>query len=155
MTHPRCNACLWFHANAEAAARRYCELIPDSRIVSISRHGPNAPLPEGTELLVSVELGGVLFWFLNAGPHYTLNEAASIVVHCDDQPQLDRIWNALLDGGHAMACGWLTDRWGVSWQVLPARLESLLSGPNAGRVMEALMGMVKIDIGALEAAAAG
>ncbi len=105
-------------------------------------------------MLVSLELGGVPFTFLNAGEHFTLTEAASIIVKCDTQEELDRVWDALLDGGRTMACGWLADRWGVSWQVLPAQLDAWVSGEpaRASRTMQALMGMIKLDIAALQRA---
>lgn len=153
-TVPKVVPCLWFQSDAEAAARRYCELIPNSRIVSVARYGPGAHMPEGTEMLVRLELGGAPLTFLNGGPQFQLNEAASLVVSCRDQAELDRLWSALGQDGREMACGWLADRWGVSWQVVPAKLDEWLAGPpeKAGRTMAALLGMVKLDIAALQRA---
>ena len=154
MITPRVSVCLWFQSDAEAAARRYCELIPGSRVVDVLHHGPGGALPEGTEMLVTVELSGSLIWLLNGGPHFKLNEAASIVVRCETQAEIDRLWDALLEGGQTMACGWLTDRWGVSWQIIPAQLDGWMHGDPAktARMMQALFGMLKLDIAALQRA---
>lgn len=146
--------CLWFQSDAEAAARRYCELVPDSRVVSVARYGPGAHMPEGTEMLVQLELGGTQLTFLNGGPQFEIDEALSLVVRCEDQAELDRLWSALGEGGSVKACGWLEDRWGVSWQVVPAKLDEWMAGPpeKAGRTMAALLGMVKLDIAELQKA---
>lgn len=145
---------LWFQYGAEAAARRYVELVPGSRILSISRYGEGAPRPAGTEMLVQMELGGSQVTLLNGGPQFQLNEAVSLVVRCEDQAEIDRLWAALGEGGRELACGWIQDRWGVSWQVIPARLDEWMSGPpeRAARVMQALWSMVKLDIAKLQAA---
>lgn len=97
--------CLWFQQDAEAAAKRYCEWIPASRIVSVARYGEGGPMPAGTEMLVQLELGGMPLTLLNGGPQFQLNEAASLVVRCEDQAEIDRLWSALGDGGREMACG--------------------------------------------------
>ena len=146
--------CLWFQRDAEQAARRYCELVPGSRVVSVARYGPGAHMPEGTEMLVQLELGGTQLTFLNGGPQFQINEALSLMVRCDDQAELDRLWSALGEGGREKACGWLEDRWGVSWQVVPAQLDEWMAGPpeKASRTMAALLGMVKLDIAALQQA---
>lgn len=146
--------CLWFQSDAEAAAKRYVELVPNSRILSIARYGEGAHLPAGTEMLVQLEIGGTQFWLLNGGPQFKLSEAASIVVRCEDQAEIDRLWSALGEGGREMACGWLSDRWGVSWQIIPAKFDEWMAGPpeRSARVMGALLGMVKLDIDALQRA---
>jgi predicted 3-demethylubiquinone-9 3-methyltransferase (glyoxalase superfamily) len=146
--------CLWFQQDAEAAAKRYCELVPGSRIVSVARYGPGMPMPEGTEMLVQLELGGTQLTFLNGGPQFKLSEATSLFVRCEDQAEIDRLWSALGAGGREMACGWLEDRWGVSWQIVPRKLDEWMAGPpdKAGRTMMALLGMVKLDLAALQKA---
>lgn len=146
--------CLWFQGDAEIAARRYVELIPNSRILSIARYGEGAHLPAGTEMLVQFEIAGTQFWLLNGGPQFKLSEAASIVVRCENQAEIDRLWSALGEGGREMACGWLADRWGVSWQIVPAKLDEWMAGPpeRSARMMSALLTMVKLDIDTLQRA---
>lgn len=150
---------LWFDNQAEHAARRYTSLVPNSRINDVAHWGKGAHFPEGTVMSVTFELDGQQYIALNAGPHYKLNPAFSLFVSCDDQSEVDRYWHALLaDGGEASQCGWLTDRFGVTWQIVPKVLGRLLSDPDparAGRAMQAMLGMVKLDISALERAAAG
>jgi len=148
--------CLWFDHQAEEAVSLYTGLIANSRIRHISRYGANAPLPQGTAMMVKFELGGAPFSAMNGGPHYKLTEAASIVVNCDSQAEIDRLWDALSgEGAKEMRCGWLTDRFGLTWQILPAALPDWMSGPTAGRVMSAFMGMKRPDIAALETAHRG
>ncbi|MEZ5855998.1 MAG: VOC family protein [Hyphomicrobiaceae bacterium] len=146
--------CLWFDGNGEEAARFYVSLLAGSRIDDVFR-----PEPEGVALMVNFTLAGVPYQALNGGPHYTLNEAASISVTTADQAETDRLWDALTsDGGKASRCGWLKDRFGLSWQIVPAALPALLGGPErkgAGRAMAAMMQMGKIDIAVLEAAYRG
>lgn len=146
--------CLWFQRDAEAAARRYVELVPNSRVLSIARYGEGAPLPAGTEMLIQLEIGGTQFWLLNGGPQFKLSEAASIVVRCESQAEIDRLWAALGEGGQEMACGWLADRWGVSWQIVPAKFDEWMAGPpeRSARMMAALLTMVKLDIDTLQRA---
>lgn len=150
----RVRTCLWFEGKGEEAARFYVSLIPHSRIES-----EFCPDPEGPPLVVNFTLGGTPYQVLNGGPHFKLTEAASISVLCEDQEETDRLWNAFLaDGGAESQCGWLKDRFGLSWQVVPEALPRLLSDPDreaAGRAMQAMMGMRKIDIAALEAAHRG
>lgn len=150
---------LWFDSQAETAARFYTELVPNSRINDIAYWGKGAHFPEGTVMSVTFELDSQQFIALNAGPHYKLNPAFSLFVSCDDQIEVDRYWDALLaDGGVPNQCGWLTDRFGVTWQVVPKALGRLLSDPEparASRAMQAMLGMVKLDIAALQRAAAG
>lgn len=146
--------CLWFDHQAQEAAETYVSLLPGSRILASypARGNP------GKTFLVHVELLGQRYSFLNGGPHYKLSPAASIEVHLDTQAEVDRLWDALLEGGQPMRCGWLTDRFGVSWQIIPRVLIDLMLTTDdavAARVTEVMMGMVKLDAAALEAAARG
>ena len=159
MTAPSIQTCLWFNDSAQQAAEAYVALLPGARILHSYpvQGGAQGDVP-GAVFLVQVDLLGQRYTFLNGGPHYALTPAVSIEVHLDSQAEVDRIWAALLDGGQAQRCGWLTDRFGVSWQIIPRALLGLLHLPDpaaAGRVMQAMMGMVKLDIAALEAAAQG
>jgi predicted 3-demethylubiquinone-9 3-methyltransferase (glyoxalase superfamily) len=144
------STCLWFDHEAEAAARYYTGLLPDSEITEIFRQGGAADAPAFT---VAFTLMGQKYWGLNGGPHYKLTPAASITVYCDTQDEVDRLWTALLDGGEESRCGWLTDRFGLSWQIVPRALIRLLKTDKAQPVLAAMMGMIKLDIAALEAAA--
>lgn len=156
MAQSRISTCLWFDREAEAAAEFYVSLIANSRIVSMSRYGPGQNMPEGLALVVALELDGQRFQLLNGGPMFPQTEAASISVACDTQAEIDRLWAALTaDGGRESRCGWLKDRYGVSWQIVPSQLSALMTGPAAGRVAQAFMQMRKFDIAALEAAAKG
>jgi predicted 3-demethylubiquinone-9 3-methyltransferase (glyoxalase superfamily) len=140
--------CLWCDGDAEAAAELYVSLVPDSAITEVFRQN-------GKALMVHFTLAGQRFQALNGGPMYKHTPAASIVVPCATQADIDRVWDGLLDGGSAMQCGWLTDRYGVSWQVLPESLGRFIGDPDparAGRAMAAMLQMVKLDIGGLEAA---
>jgi len=143
--------CLWFDGQGEEAARFYVSLLPDSAIDNVVR-----PDPDGPPLVVEFTLTGTPYMVLNGGPHFTLNEAVSISVLTKDQAETDRLWDALLaDGGGESQCGWLKDRYGLSWQIVPETLPRLLSSPDkeaAGRAKAAMMAMKKIDIAALEAA---
>ena len=149
--------CLWFNGQAEEAAAFYVSLFPDSSIVAVSRYGANAPFPVGTALLVEFRLFGQRFQALNGGPEFAFSEAVSLSVSCKDAGEVDRYWDGLLaDGGEEGRCGWLKDRFGVSWQVVPDGLGALLSGPDparAGRAAKAMMGMRKLDLSAIRAAA--
>ena len=151
--------CLWFDTQGEDAAKFYTSLVPHSSITHVSRYGPGMPMPEGTAMVVKFTLGGASYMALNGGPMFKHSEAASIVVSCDDQAEVDRLWSALAaDGGKAVQCGWLKDRYGLSWQIVPRRLEQLMTDPDSAkrqRTMAALMQMVKLDIGKLEAAHRG
>jgi len=148
---------LWFNDNAEEAAHFYTSIFPNSKITSISRYGENAPGPKGQVMVVGFELDGQEFTGLNGGPRYQFTEAVSFVVKCKDQAELDRYWDALLaGGGHPQACGWLKDRFGLSWQIIPAELGALMTqkdSKKAEAVMQALWQMVKLDIAALRRAA--
>lgn len=143
----------WFQEGAEQAAAYYCALFPNSRITDTMHYG------DGRVMSLVFELDGQEFMALNGGPHYQLTPATSLFVKCDSQDEIDRLWDALLkDGGSAQRCGWLTDRFGLSWQIVPTALQTLLKGGDeaaAGRVMSALMQMVKLDLPALRRAYAG
>jgi predicted 3-demethylubiquinone-9 3-methyltransferase (glyoxalase superfamily) len=150
--------CLWFEGNAEEAVRFYTAIFPDSSIDDVMRTPSDTPGNKaGDVLLVSFTLAGQSYQALNGGPHDTFNDAISLSVDCADQAEVDRYWAALTaDGGKPVMCGWLKDKYGVSWQIVPRRLTELISGSDtakARRVMEAMMQMVKIDVAALEAAA--
>jgi predicted 3-demethylubiquinone-9 3-methyltransferase (glyoxalase superfamily) len=153
------STCLWFDTQAEEAASFYVSLLPNSRITSVSHYGKGAPMPEGTPLVVTFELAGTEFMALNGGPHFKFTEAASLVVQCESQAEIDRLWSALLaDGGKEQRCGWLKDRYGLPWQIVPARLRSMMQAGDAARtarVMAEVMKMVKLDLPSLEAAYQG
>lgn len=143
---------LWYDGHAEEATALYVSLVPDSRIVGVDRLGE-----DGSTVLVTFELGGIEYLALDGGPMYSLTEAASIMVLCEDQAEVDRLWDALTaDGGEPGPCGWLKDRWGLSWQVVPRALLELQRDPDRGRAERsnaAMLTMGKIDIAALYAAA--
>ena len=152
--------CLWFNDNAEEAVRFYTSVFPNSSIVDIHHSRADNPSSrEGGVLLISFKLAGQSYMALNGGPHEKFNDAISLSVDCEDQAEVDRFWDALTaHGGKPVQCGWLKDKYGLSWQIVPRRLPELLSDPDAAkakRVMQAMMQMVKLDIGKLEAAAAG
>ena len=148
---------LWFDREAEDAAKFYVSLFDNSRITHVSRYGDAGPGPKGSVMVVSFALEGRPFTALNGGPHYRLSEAFSLMVNCTAQADIDRLWTALGEGGSYNVCGWLKDRFGLSWQVNYAGLPDLLTGDPArsARVMSAMMAMRKPDIRALEDAAAG
>jgi predicted 3-demethylubiquinone-9 3-methyltransferase (glyoxalase superfamily) len=148
--------CLWFDTEGEAAARFYTSIFPGSMLGEITRYGSAGPRAEGTVMTVGFELMGQEFVALNGGPEYTFNQAISFQVTCESQEEVDRYWTLLTDGGQEGPCGWLTDKFGVPWQVVPAALPRLLQQPDAERaqrVMQAMMGMKKIEIEELERAA--
>jgi predicted 3-demethylubiquinone-9 3-methyltransferase (glyoxalase superfamily) len=150
--------CLWFDGQAQEAAEFYVSLVPDSRIDKVWRSPADTPSgPAGMILLVDFTLGGVPYQALNGGPEFEFNESISIVLEVDGQDEIDRLWEALTaDGGQPGPCGWLKDRFGLSWQVTPRRLNELLDDPDterARRAMEAMLQMGKIEIAGLERAA--
>ncbi|HRG39302.1 MAG TPA: VOC family protein [Bacteroidia bacterium] len=152
------NPCLWFDKNGEEAANFYVSLFKNSKINAISRYGKNAPLPEGTALVVSFELEGLSFQALNGGPHFKLTEAVSFVINCDTQKEIDEFWSKLALGGEEQQCGWLKDKFGLSWQIVPSRLSEFLDSKDserAGRVMEQVFKMRKLDLNILEQAYKG
>lgn len=150
---------LWLEKDAEAAANFYVSLFADAKIVDVARWGAGSPHPEGSVMSATVELAGQQYILFNGGPHFQLNESFSLFASCEDQAEVDHFWNALTaDGGAPIQCGWLKDRFGVTWQIVPKALVRLLGDKDrakAGRVMQAMMEMVKLDVAALERAAAG
>jgi predicted 3-demethylubiquinone-9 3-methyltransferase (glyoxalase superfamily) len=151
--------CLWFNGEAEAAAAFYVALFPDSAIGAISRYGAAAPFPAGTALLVEFTLAGQRHQALNGGPQFPQSEAISLSIACRDAAEVEHYWHGLIQGGGSPGrCGWLKDRFGVSWQVVPDGLGAVLADPDparAGRAMQALLGMSKLDLAALRSAADG
>jgi predicted 3-demethylubiquinone-9 3-methyltransferase (glyoxalase superfamily) len=148
---------LWFDTQAEEAAKFYASIFPNSKILKTARYGEAGPGPKGSAMTVEFELDGQRMIALNGGPVFKFTEAISLVVDCKDQKEVDHYWNKLLRGGKESQCGWLKDRYGLSWQIVPTVLGELLSAPDAKtakRVMEAMLKMKKIDIAALKAAAA-
>ncbi len=149
---------LWFDKEAEEAANFYTSVFKDSSINGRSYYGEGAPLPKGTLLTVGFTLNGQIFTALNGGPMFKFTEAISFVVNCDSQEEVNYYWDKLVEGGQESQCGWLKDKFGLSWQIVPVRLMELLMDKNEGvrnRVMNAMMKMVKIDLPTLESAAAG
>lgn len=149
--------CLWFDTQAEEAAQFYTSLFDNSRIVDVTHYGEAGPREAGLVMTVSFELDGQPFLGLNGGAEFTFNEAISFQVDCKTQEEVDKFWDALSAGGQEGPCGWLRDKFGVSWQIVPSVLPQLLAGPDhaaAQRVMAAMLQMGKIDIATLEEAAA-
>lgn len=147
---------LWFDMQALKAAEFYVSVFKDSQIVDVTYYGDGTPMPAGTPMVVVFELAGLRFSALNGGPHRVLDEAFSISISCDGQDEVDEYWDKLLEGGEPGRCGWLKDRFGLSWQVVPIQLMQALGDPDPGRAqraMQAMMGMSKIDIAELERAA--
>lgn len=159
MSFSKIAPCLWFDGRAEEAAEFYVSLFPDSSIGAISRYDAGASFPAGTALMVEFTLGGLRFQALNGGPHFKFTEAISLSISCKDTAEVDHYWDGLIaDGGEESRCGWLKDRFGVSWQVVPDGLGALLSDPDperARRATRAMMSMKKLDLAAMRAAADG
>ncbi|MBL8132814.1 MAG: VOC family protein [Anaerolineae bacterium] len=147
---------LWFNFNAEEAVNFYVSLFDNSKILSVSRYGEHGPAPAGTVLTMKFTLDGQEFLAINGGPEFRFTEAVSFLVNCTSQEEVDRLWSKLLEaGGEEQACGWLKDRFGLSWQIIPTVLGELMSDPDpqkAGRVTMAMLQMKKIDIAGLHAA---
>ena len=158
MTSQKITPCLWFDGNAEQAARFYTSVFPDSRIDEVNRSPSDYPSGKaGDVLIVTFTLNGQKFTGLNGGPNFKFNEAISFQVSCKDQDEVDKYWNELSEGGEEGPCGWLKDKFGLSWQIVPTALPELLSNPDkekAQRVMAAMLEMKKIQIDELERAAA-
>ena len=149
--------CLWFDTEGEDAAKFYTSVFPNSKIVDVARYGSAGPRPEGMVMTVTFELDGQKFVALNGGPEFTFDEAISFEVSCQYQEEVDMFWSTLSEGGEEGPCGWLKDKFGLSWQIAPTRLTELLSDPDEAksqRVMTAMLKMKKIEIDALERAAA-
>jgi len=148
--------CLWFDAQGEEAATFYTSIFKNSRILHVARYGSAGPRPEGMVMTVTFELDGQEFIALNGGPEFAFTEAISFQVNCESQEEVDEFWARLSDGGEDGPCGWLKDRYGVSWQIVPAVLDELIGNPDpqrSQRAMKAMLGMRKIDIAELQRAA--
>jgi predicted 3-demethylubiquinone-9 3-methyltransferase (glyoxalase superfamily) len=150
---------LWFDTQAEEAVNLYCSIFPNSKIGKIARCGKFGPGPEGSVLTIAFSLDGQEFTALNAGPRFKFTEAISFVVPCKTQDEIDNYWSRLTaDGGQESQCGWLKDKFGLSWQIIPANIGELMSDPDpqkSGRVMQALLQMKKLDIAKLQKARDG
>lgn len=149
---------LWFDHQAEEAVQFYTGLFQDARITGIARYGEGAPRPAGSVMTVAFELEGQEFVALNGGPMFQFSQAISFFVKCNTQDEIDRLWDALSEGGQVQQCGWLIDKYGITWQIVPPVLIELLKGPDAEqvkRVTQAMLPMKKIDIASLERAARG
>ena len=147
---------LWFEPAGEEGANFYVSVFPNSKIVDVTKYGSAGPRTEGTVMTVEFGLGGQSFGARNGGPNFTFNEAVSFQVFCESQDEVDHFWNGLSDGGEEGPCGWLKDRFGLSWQIIPPALPRLLAVPDrekSQRVMGAMLEMKKIEIDALERAA--
>jgi predicted 3-demethylubiquinone-9 3-methyltransferase (glyoxalase superfamily) len=154
MTIKRITPFLWYDGTAEDAANLYVSLFGNSRITHVTRYGDAGPGPKGSVMVIGFELEGQRFTALNGGPRYKLTEAFSLAVECTEQADIDRLWTALGEGGSYNVCGWLKDRFGLSWQINYAGLPDLMTGPKGASVFAAMMKMQKVDIQALEDAAA-
>jgi predicted 3-demethylubiquinone-9 3-methyltransferase (glyoxalase superfamily) len=149
--------CLWFDTQAEDAAKHYTTVFENSRIVHVSRYGSAGPRPAGMVMVVHFLIEGQDFVALNGGPEFTIDEAISFQVNCESQAEIDRFWAELSEGGEEGPCGWVKDKFGVSWQIVPTRLDELIRDPDqekAQRVMSVMLGMKKLDVDELERAAA-
>jgi len=148
--------CLWFDTQAGEAAAFYTSIFKNSTISHTTYYGESGPMPAGAVLVVEFEIDGQPLIALNGGPAHTFNEAVSLQISCETQEEVDQLWEKLSEGGIEDQCGWLKDKYGLSWQVVPAMLPTLLSDPDperAARAMKAMLGMRKLDIAALQAAA--
>ena len=149
---------LWFDADAEEAARHYTSIFRNSKILAVTRYGEVGPGTPGSVMTVRFQLEGQEFIALNGGPHFTFNEAISLLVDCDTQQEVDELWGRLVEGGAESQCGWLKDRFGLSWQIVPSALFTMMQDPDpakAKRVMEAMLPMKKLDLAVLKKAYAG
>ena len=156
---PRITPNLWFDDQSLDAAEFYTSIFPNSKVTEVTYYGKDAPRPEGTVLTVNFLLDGQEITAINGGPMFTFSEAISLLINCADQAEIDHYWNSLTaDGGEESQCGWLKDKFGLSWQVVPADWAQMMTDPDKDRVervMQAMFTMRKLDIAALEAAAAG
>jgi predicted 3-demethylubiquinone-9 3-methyltransferase (glyoxalase superfamily) len=153
---PRQIPCLWFDGQAEEAAAHYTSIFPNSSVGDVTRYGPDMPMPEGTALTVSFTLDGHEYVGLNGGPQFSFSEAISFQIICADQEEADHYWTRLTEGGEEGPCGWLKDKFGVSWQVVPSEMMALLQDPDPGRAQRAtaaMMQMKRLDIGEIRRAA--
>jgi predicted 3-demethylubiquinone-9 3-methyltransferase (glyoxalase superfamily) len=149
---------LWFDSNAEEAVNFYISIFKNSKILNIARYGDAGPGPKGTVMTMNFQLEGQDFMALNGGPHYTFSPAISFFVNCETQAEVDELWEKLTAGGSDVQCGWLRDKFGVSWQIIPRTLIELMQDKDpmkSQRVFKAMMGMIKIDIEGLKRAYRG
>jgi len=150
---------LWFDNNAEGALNLYLSTFKNAKVLDESRYGPGAPMPEGTLFTATIQLEGQNIMLMNAGPHYKLNEAFSLFVDCQSQAEVDTLWEKLTaDGGEPGRCGWLKDKFGVSWQIIPSEMNQMMGDKDpqkAGRAMQAMFTMSKIDLAAMRKAFEG
>jgi predicted 3-demethylubiquinone-9 3-methyltransferase (glyoxalase superfamily) len=156
--HQKITPNLWFDTEAEAAADFYVSVFKDGRIVNVTRYTAAGPREAGTVMTVEFEIDGQRFVGINGGPEFKFSEAVSFQISCEDQDEVDHYWERLSDGGEEGPCGWLKDRYGLSWQVVPTGMDELFADPDpqrAERAMQAMFGMRKLDIAALQAAADG
>ena len=155
---PRITPNLWFDTEGEDAAKFYCSVFPNSEITNVTYYGDAGPGPAGTVLTVDFLLDGQELTAINGGPQFPFTEAVSLLINCADQEEVDYYWSKLTEGGEEVQCGWLKDRYGLSWQVVPGGMAEVLNDPDqerAQRAMRAMLGMKKIDVAALRAAADG
>ena|SRR5260221_3989226 len=155
---PKTVPCLWFDGQAEAAAKFYASIFRNSKVLDSAYYGGSGPGPKGSVMTVRFRLDGQEFLGLNGGPEFTFTEAVSFVVYCKTQKELDRLWRRLSDGGQEVQCGWLKDKYGLSWQIVPTVLRKMMADKDVrrrDRVMDALLQMTKLDIAALTRAHAG
>lgn len=147
---------LWFDTQAEEAAKYYTSIFPNSQITQVTRYGKEGPREEGLVMTVSFQLQGQDFIALNGGPEFTFNPSISLFVNCKDQAEVDGLWEKLIDGGESLHCGWVQDKFGLCWQIIPEQLMTLIGDPDEGRsqrAMKAMMEMDKIEIRVMEEAA--
>ena len=155
---PKIHPFLWFDTQAEDAMNFYVSIFPNSKVLSVQRYPAGAPGPEGSVMTADFELDGERVTALNGGPHYKFSPAFSFVIDCKDQAEVDYYWDKLLEGGAPSQCGWLDDKFGLTWQVVPKQLFETIGGPDAEgrkRALAAMMQMVKLDVAKLEAAYRG
>jgi predicted 3-demethylubiquinone-9 3-methyltransferase (glyoxalase superfamily) len=156
MTEQKITPCLWFDFNAEEAVAHYLSIFPMSRIISTTRYGEFAPSRKAAVMTILFEIDGQRLLALNGGPQHKFTPALSLIVNCEDQAEIDALWDKLAEGGEQIQCGWLTDKFGVSWQIVPRELPEVLDGGDpqrTDRIMRAVMTMTKLDIAQLRHAA--
>ena len=155
---PRITPNLWFDTEGEEAAEFYVSVFPNSKIKNVSHYGESGPREAGMVMTVDFELDGQSFTVINGGPDFKFDESVSLLINCKDQEEVDYYWDKLTEGGEEGQCGWLKDRYGMSWQVAPEGMDEVFSGPDkerANRAMQAMLGMKKFDVAALKRAADG
>jgi len=155
---PKITPNLWFDTQGEEAAEYYCSIFPNSKITNVTHYGEAGPREAGLVLTVDFVLDGQEYTAINGGPEFTFTAAISLLINCEDQEEVDYYWSKLSEGGQEVQCGWVTDRYGLSWQVCPPGMVEMLNDPDpqrSQRVMKAMLGMKKLDLAALRAAADG